>query len=84
MSNVGTPEGVLGAAYGETIEDDVKEHGKQEGGKAGKAVVLLIGWTSKDAHMRFRETETFKKNIGLLRDKMEGAEMVGFPSFFVS
>lgn len=36
---------------------------------------LCIGWTSKDAHMRFRETELFKKNIGLLREGVGSAEV---------
>lgn len=77
MEAVGEPDGVLGAAFGETVEADVVKHAEQGGEvEGGKAVVLLIGWTSKEMHMQFRETETFAKNIGLLREKCTGAEMV--------
>lgn len=76
MEAVGEPDGVLGAAFGETVEADVVKHAEQGGEvEGGKAVVLLIGWTSKEMHMQFRETETFAKNIGLLREKCTGAEM---------
>ena len=69
--------GSLGIAYGETIED-VKKHADQgkEDVKEGKAVVLLIGWESKELHMKFRETDTFKENIHYLREKTGGAEVV--------
>jgi hypothetical protein len=78
LGAVGTPDGVLGAAFGETVEDDVVKHADQgRGATGGKAVVLLLGWASKEKHMEFRETETFAKNIGLLREKRTGVEMVG-------
>jgi len=72
-------EGYLGVAYGETMED-VKKHADQgkDDVKEGKAVVLLIGWKSKELHMKFRETDTFKENIHLLREKTGGVEMVSF------
>jgi hypothetical protein len=72
-------EGYLGVAYGETMED-VKKHADQGKGdvKDGKAVVLLIGWESKELHMKFRETDTFKENIHYLREKQGGVEMVSF------
>lgn len=72
-------EGYLGTAYGETLED-VKKHADQgkEDVKEGKAVVLLIGWESKELHMKFRETDTFKENIHYLREKTGGVEMVSF------
>jgi len=77
MESVGEPEGSVGYSYGATVESDVVKHGEQGSGANGsQAVVLLIGWESKDAHMRFRETETFKKYVGLLREKNGGAEMV--------
>ncbi len=46
--------------------------------------MLLIGWESKEAHLRFRETEVFKKHIYLLREKTTGAEVVSdlFPACF--
>lgn len=69
--------GGLGSVLGETIEGDVVKHVDQRKGvEGGKAVVLLIGWESKEAHMRFRETGVFKENVALLREKCSGAEMV--------
>jgi len=55
----------------------VVKHAEQgvDGAKAGKAAVLLIGWESKEAHLRFREKEVFKKHIYLLREKTTGAEV---------
>jgi heme-degrading monooxygenase HmoA len=62
-------EGYLGHAVGVTHE--VVEH---EGVK-GKAAVLAVGWQSKDAHMAYRETQSFKDNIHLLRSTMKKATM---------
>jgi heme-degrading monooxygenase HmoA len=39
------------------------------------ALVLSIGWDSKDVHLAFRDTELFKENIALLREKNSGAEL---------
>jgi len=64
-------EGYLGHAYGPVIEEIEKE----EGAGKGKAVVLCIGWESREKHMTFRETETFRENIHLLREGMKGSEM---------
>lgn len=61
--------GYLGAAYGITHEE------VEYKGVKGKAAVLAIGWTSKEAHMAFRETQTFKENIGLLRGEAKAIEM---------
>lgn len=69
-------EGYLGHVYGLTIEEIEKE----EGAGKGKAVVLCIGWESKEKHMEFRETETFAKNIHLLREGAKGAAMVSNPT----
>ncbi|CAL3968821.1 unnamed protein product [Diplocarpon coronariae] len=69
----GTPEGYHGCAWGPSIQTDVGTHA--DGSLKGKAVVLLIGWDSKEAHLKFMETETFSKNIGLLREGMKGAEV---------
>jgi hypothetical protein len=65
-------EGYLGHAYGPVIEEIEKE----EGAGKGKAVVLCIGWESRERHMAFRETESFKENIHFLREGMKGSEMV--------
>jgi len=61
--------GYLGAAYGITHEE------VEYKGVKGKAAVIAIGWTSKEAHMEFRETQTFKENIGLLRGEAKAIEM---------
>ncbi|PNS21880.1 hypothetical protein CAC42_478 [Sphaceloma murrayae] len=63
--------GAKGLAYG-WGEEDV-EHEKLEG--KGKALKLLIGWESVDAHMKFRETEAFQKNVGLFREVPKAVEM---------
>lgn len=72
-----TDSGMTGAAGGWVIED--VPYAKAEGGKA-KLFQAVLGWTSVEAHMKFRETETFKENIHLLRDA-EG--MLGFDVFHV-
>jgi len=74
MKGIGTPDECYGSAWGDSVETDVGKH--SDGSVKGKATVLLIGWESKEAHMRFRETDVFEKNIGLLREGMGGVEMV--------
>lgn len=61
--------GYLGMAYGVTHEE------VEYKGVKGKAAVAAIGWTSKEAHMAFRETQTFRENIGLLRGEAKAIEM---------
>lgn len=70
-------EGFLGGAVGLTYEEIERE------GVKGKGMVIAIGWESVDAHMKFRETATFKDNINLLRNGAEKIEMhhVAFMSF---
>lgn len=63
-------EGYLGGAVGITHEEVERE------GVKGKGAVLLIGWSSVETHMKFRESETFKNNIGLLREGVQKIEMV--------
>lgn len=46
--------------------EDIAQDGGEEG--KGRAVRLCIGWTSKEEHMKFRETKLFKDNIHLLRE----------------
>ncbi|RDW78130.1 hypothetical protein BP5796_05982 [Coleophoma crateriformis] len=68
------PNGYLGSVAGSVMEDIAK--GGAEEGK-GSAVVLCLGWTSRDAHLRFRnESVVFKENIWLLREGTKGAEVV--------
>lgn len=55
----------------------MKKHAEQDGlGEGSNALVLFIGWESKEKHLEFRETEQFKRNVGLLREGAEGVEMV--------
>lgn len=49
----------------------VVEELEYEGEKC-KAFAVFIGWDSVDAHMRFRETEHFKKSIVPLREGLKG------------
>jgi hypothetical protein len=65
----GSIPGFLIATYGFALEE------VEIDGKKGKAAVLAIGWDSVDAHMQFRETQTFKDNIHFLRDGVAAAEM---------
>ena len=69
MVEDGHTEGYLGAAVGVTHEEIERE------GVKGKGLVIAIGWASVDAHMKFRETETFKENIDLLRTGAKEIEM---------
>lgn len=60
---------IRGHGYGfthETLEKD---------GLKGKAAVLVIGWESIDDHMELRKTESFKNNIGMLRNGAGKIEM---------
>ncbi|TVY43477.1 hypothetical protein LOCC1_G003783 [Lachnellula occidentalis] len=62
----------LGGVWGEVIEDIAK--GGAEAGK-GRALRLCLGWTSKEEHMKFRETQLFKDNVALLREGVGSAEV---------
>lgn len=62
-------DGFLGWAVGTTHEVVEKE------GVKGKAAVLLIGWQSVEQHMAFRNTQSFKDNIHLLRSTSKKIEM---------
>ncbi|KAG9238799.1 hypothetical protein BJ875DRAFT_449962 [Amylocarpus encephaloides] len=66
-------EGLTGVEIAEVLEELAKE----EGGDKGRTAMLFVGWESVDAHMRFRESETFKNNIATLRDGVGAIEMVG-------
>ena len=58
-------EGFKDAKGGWVVEELDNE--KVEGGKA-KAYVMVIGWPDVETHMKYRETQVFKDNIGLLRE----------------
>lgn len=49
------------------VENDFPVRDGEEGQK-GSLLNAMIGWPSIDAHMQFRETDTFKNNIHLLRE----------------
>ena len=59
-------EGFKTASKGWVIED--VEHEKIGSGKKGKAFVIVFGWDSVEAHMKFRETQAFKDNVHCLRE----------------
>ncbi|KAL0933935.1 uncharacterized protein CTRU02_210734 [Colletotrichum truncatum] len=65
-----------GIAYGWSVENDVPVTG--EPGKTGNLLVAFIGWPSVEAHMKFRETEAFKENIGLLRGMKDITKLAVF------
>lgn len=72
-----TPQRLHGVAYGPTVEEIVK-HTEQSASPAvapAKAGVLFVGWESKEAHMRFRETEDFKNSIPLVRGNNRDREV---------
>lgn len=57
---------VTSVSSGWGVESDFPVRGGEEGQK-GSLLTALIGWSSVDAHMRFRETDVFKDNVGLIR-----------------
>lgn len=72
----GKPKGFHGVVYGKVMEKIVRhaDIGKEDV-KTGEAVVLMIGWDSKEIHLAFRDTDLFKENIRLLRENNSGAEL---------
>jgi len=54
-----------GISYGWGIETDFPVTGEE--GKTGSIFVAFIGWPSVEAHMKFRETQPFKENVGAIR-----------------
>ncbi len=51
------------ASAGGWVDEEIDIPGTDE---KGKAYVLLIGWTSVEAHMEFRATKAFKDNVETL------------------
>lgn len=81
-------DGLVGYTWCEVLEDNVATHtevlrGKKEGEGDGKALVVFIGWETREARVRYRETEGFKNNNYLLMEKCREAEMVSFLTFYV-
>lgn len=52
--------GTAGGWVAEELEDP-------KSGEKSKVYVCLIGWPSVESHMKFRETQSFKDNISMLR-----------------
>jgi len=75
--DMGKPEGYVGYATGEVVEQIMR---RKDPAQEEKAAVILLGWESKEKHLKFRETELFAKHIGLLREKHGGVEMVSSPA----
>jgi hypothetical protein len=68
-----TSKDFLGTAGGWSVESDVPVLGDERGEVTeGKAMMLLLGWTSVEAHFRNCQTEEFKKAMPLFRGKMPG------------
>ncbi|KAH6952961.1 hypothetical protein DER45DRAFT_617334 [Fusarium avenaceum] len=55
-----------GISYGWSVENDVPIRGDEA--NSGAMLAAFIGWPSVEAHQKFRETDDFKDNIGLLRE----------------
>jgi hypothetical protein len=70
-------DGYVGQAYGPVVE----KIEKSDGDGKGPALMIFIGWETKEAHMKFRETELFQKNVGLLKEGVGAVEMVSYPVF---
>lgn len=66
-------EDLHGIIGGWVVEE--QEHGEVPGGKA-KVFAAFLGWTSVEAHLKFRETELFKEHVGALRDGPKGFKVV--------
>lgn len=76
----GKPEGFHGVVYGKVMEKIVRHVDvRKKDAKPGDAIVVMLGWDSRDAHLKFRETDLFKENIGLLREKNGGVEIAHVP-----
>ncbi|KAK6604388.1 hypothetical protein H4I95_06291 [Botrytis cinerea] len=59
---------------GEVIEKIAKNKEAKEEEK-GRALVIMIGWESKEAHLAFRETKEFAESTVFLRKGTSGADM---------
>ncbi|KAI9673972.1 MAG: hypothetical protein M1817_002178 [Caeruleum heppii] len=56
------------------VEDGIHYEGQEE--EKERAFVAVLGWDSIEAHMRFRDTEAFKRGIKGLREASERVTMV--------
>ena len=58
-------EGCRGVAAG-WVEEELEN--EQVEGKKSKAMLMMLGWDSVEAHMKFRDTKLFADNIHYLLD----------------
>ena len=71
-----TAAGFHGVSYG-WVEEELEHPGLADVGGKGKAFSAAFGWDSVDAHMAYRETDSFKEAIEALRSKgIKGVNMV--------
>lgn len=61
---------IQAVSHGWGVETDFPIRGGEKG-QVGAIQVAFIGWTSIEAHMKFRETDLFKENVQSIRS-MEG------------
>ena len=66
----GSCSDIKNMSYGCGIENDFPVRGGGKG-QTGSVIMAFFGWPSIDATMKFRETETFKEIVHLIRG-MEG------------
>ncbi|CAK4016243.1 Hypothetical predicted protein [Lecanosticta acicola] len=66
---LGSAAGCVGRAYGLTRETIATNGGE------GYAALLMIGWTSVEAHLRFKATPVWTENIHLVRAPGASIEM---------
>jgi len=76
---VDNAKGFVGYTTGWVAEE--VEHEKIEG--KAKAYVVAIGWESLEAHMAYRETQTFKDDIVKLRAVAKGSAVVSAYAVFI-
>lgn len=74
------PKGLHDVASGWMREE--VEHENFAAGVKGRAFVALVGWDSPEDHVRYRETEEFKKDILETRKHVKGVQMVSAPIMF--
>ena len=75
--SLNTCSDVKGVSYGWGVENDFPMRGGDEG-QTGTVLMAYIGWPSIDAHMKFRETETFKEHVGLITGMEEMIKVLMF------
>lgn len=63
---LGSNSGIHAIDIGWGIENDFPVRDGEDGQK-GSLLTAMIGWPSIDAHMQFRDTDTLKDNVHLLR-----------------